>query len=118
MRRIIVTLLAALASVAHADILDNAGSWRREAPESYRLGFVAAEVTDLTVFEDTTNPHARELRMGFGKCLGEQRMDTLVGVVDAYLDKNAVANTYPPVAAVRAALHDMCQTYLPQPSKK
>jgi hypothetical protein len=112
----ILVTAAFLAGSAHAAPLDNAGSWRSEGTESYRIGFVAAVAQDLMIIQDS-QPNGAAIRTGYVKCLNDQRMDTLLRVADAYLDRNPEENTLPPIVAVRRAIYEMCKSSLPTKTK-
>ena len=112
----ILVAAVVLAGSANAGPLDNAGSWRSEGTESYRIGFVAAIAEDLMVFQDS-QPNGEAIRTGYVKCLNDQRMDTLLRVVDAYLDRTPAGNTLPPVVVVMQALHEMCKSDMPNAPK-
>ena len=110
-------LLAPVPVVAEVvGLSNNAGVWRTQEPEMYRLGFVAALAQYVQHFLPGPNTAPYDaFPLGYQKCLANQTATSLLKVVDSYLDRNAFENTYSSDLAVADALRNMCMTYLPSP---
>jgi len=100
--------LAPLFCAASALAAENAGAWRVIQSSEFRQGFVAGIASYLL------NQSEGTLRAGYAECLAGRTDLSLLGVVDAYMERHPETADYTSDVAVTMALTELCAPYVPR----
>ena len=98
---------------APASAAENAGAWRVIQSSEFRQGFVAGIASYLLELADG-GPDAAEIRAGYAECLAGRTDLSLLGVVDAYMERHPETASYTSDVAVTMALTELCAPYVPR----
>jgi hypothetical protein len=110
-KRIAALAVAGLCAAGAARAAENAGAWRAIQTSEFRQGFVAGIASYLL------NQSSGPLRSAYAECLAGRTDLSLLGEVDAYMDRHPEPQPYTPDLAVTLALDEVCGAYTPAPPR-
>ena len=103
-----VFCLAAALTIAPAYAANTAHDWRVIDDDPFRQGFVAG-IASYLLDVAGSGPE----RAGYAECLSGRTDQSLLAVVDDYMDRHPESGGYPPAAATMLALGELCGSYMP-----
>jgi hypothetical protein len=113
---LVILIGTVFSQAANADFFDNSGTWRTEASNDMRLGYIMGITAYLSMAVDSS-PNSQLIQAGYSKCLRRQMPDALLLVVDAYMDRTPSSFTELPTVTIVKALRQMCDPFMPKPPK-
>ncbi|HEY4274174.1 MAG TPA: hypothetical protein VGM68_01725 [Rhizomicrobium sp.] len=111
MRGKTMTVLAMLCVASAAQAAENAGAWRAIQTNEFRQGFVAGIASYLL------NQSSGPLRAAYAECLAGRTDLSLLGEVDAYMERHPETAPFTPDLAVSLALNELCAATIPTPPR-
>ena len=106
-----LAVLAGLCAALPARAAENAGAWRVIQSNEFRQGFVAGIASYLL------NQSSGPLRAAYAECLAGRTDLSLLGEVDAYMDRHPETAPFTPDLAVSLALSELCAADMPAPPR-